>query len=228
MIVEKASKCRRAANVGSREIEFDFIDQCLQRSDVFISRGTDQFFRLVAANLQPLIAMKQQLGRPKLPSSWMTMVLIPPGEFMMGMSEDERAKGLKEATSQRQIDTMKNYGPQHPVRLSEPYWLSRHEVTLGEFRRFVEATGYKTEAERDGNSRLLQLLTVADIPQGTPVLDRPNRPRRARSGKPGSATVCPSIPWLVIPCWMRVAAAHLTNGSSSIPSRFVFTRMRTR
>ena len=38
---------------------------------------------------------------------------------------------------------------QHRVCV-EGFWLGEHEVTVGDFRRFVEATGYRTEAERSG------------------------------------------------------------------------------
>jgi sulfatase modifying factor 1 len=60
------------------------------------------------------------------------MVLVPGGSFLMGNSfeggdEDER--------------------PVHEVRLSS-YLIGRHEVTVGEFRQFVEATGYVTTAEQ--------------------------------------------------------------------------------
>jgi len=41
-------------------------------------------------------------------------------------------------------------GPQHQVRITKPFALSSHEVTRGQFRQFVEETGYKTEAEQDG------------------------------------------------------------------------------
>jgi formylglycine-generating enzyme required for sulfatase activity len=61
------------------------------------------------------------------------MNLIPAGEFMMGSDDylfpDER--------------------PQHRVRISKPFYLGIHEVTRGQFRRFVKATGYRTEAEKD-------------------------------------------------------------------------------
>ncbi len=40
-------------------------------------------------------------------------------------------------------------GPVHEVRL-QPFAIDRHEVTVGEFARFVEATGYRTEAEGFG------------------------------------------------------------------------------
>src|SRR5262249_14813273 len=36
------------------------------------------------------------------------------------------------------------------VRISRPFYLGACEVTLGQFRAFVDATGYRTDAEADG------------------------------------------------------------------------------
>ncbi len=43
-------------------------------------------------------------------------------------------------------------GPRHQVTFSNGFAFSRTEVTVGEFRRFVEDTGYTTDAERTGSS----------------------------------------------------------------------------
>ena len=40
--------------------------------------------------------------------------------------------------------------PQHRVRISRPFYMGAHEVTRGEFAQFVRATGYQTDAKRDG------------------------------------------------------------------------------
>lgn len=42
--------------------------------------------------------------------------------------------------------------PVHTVTLSD-FYLGKYEVTVGEFRRFVEDEGYKTDAEKAGSSR---------------------------------------------------------------------------
>lgn len=63
------------------------------------------------------------------------MVVIPAGRFMMGSPTDEKGRDSDE-------------GPLHEVSVKS-FALGRTEVTLGEFRRFVRATGYKTDAERD-------------------------------------------------------------------------------
>ena len=39
--------------------------------------------------------------------------------------------------------------PAHVVSVSS-YWLSKYEVTVGQFRQFVAETGYVTSAERQG------------------------------------------------------------------------------
>ena len=39
--------------------------------------------------------------------------------------------------------------PRHRVEISRDFYLAKYEVTVGQFRRFVSATGYKTDAEKD-------------------------------------------------------------------------------
>lgn len=63
------------------------------------------------------------------------MVVIPAGHFLMGSLESEAGRD-------------KDEGPQHEVSVKK-FALGKTEVTVGEFRRFVRATSYKTEAERD-------------------------------------------------------------------------------
>jgi len=76
----------------------------------------------------------------------LAMVLIPPGEFLMGSAES--AESLA-----RQFDAKPEWfegeHPCHRVRITRSFYLGTHEVTVGEFREFVEAQGYQTEAERD-------------------------------------------------------------------------------
>ena len=43
---------------------------------------------------------------------------------------------------------MKGEHPSHRVRITRPYYLGTHEVTVADFQRFVTATGYKTTAEK--------------------------------------------------------------------------------
>ena len=63
--------------------------------------------------------------------------LIPPGEFRMGASESD-------------ADAQPYEKPQHVVSLTQPFYISTTELTVGQFQRFVDATKYVTEAESDG------------------------------------------------------------------------------
>jgi formylglycine-generating enzyme required for sulfatase activity len=65
------------------------------------------------------------------------MVVIPAGSFRMGSPDSEQGRDSDE-------------GPVHTVRIDEPFALARREVSVGQFRAFVEATGYRTEAEKGG------------------------------------------------------------------------------
>jgi formylglycine-generating enzyme required for sulfatase activity len=78
----------------------------------------------------------------------MKLVLIPAGEFLMG--SDETVEQLAQALGPLP-DGFDNLDerPQHPVRMTRPFYLGTTEVTLGQFRKFVDASGYKSDAERD-------------------------------------------------------------------------------
>ncbi|MDR4518796.1 MAG: formylglycine-generating enzyme family protein [Nitrosomonas sp.] len=58
-----------------------------------------------------------------------TMVAIRPGRFLMGSPDNETGRFDAE-------------GPQHEVTISKPFAISRCEVTVGQFRQFVEDTDY--------------------------------------------------------------------------------------
>ncbi len=66
----------------------------------------------------------------------MKLKLIPPGEFLMGAPDDDP-------------DALPQEKPQHPVRLTRPFFMSATEVTVGQFQKFVESEKYVTKAETD-------------------------------------------------------------------------------
>lgn len=65
------------------------------------------------------------------------MVAIRPGRFQMGSPENEAERANRE-------------GPQHPVAITRPFAISRCEITVGQFRQFVQEANYQTVAEKNG------------------------------------------------------------------------------
>jgi formylglycine-generating enzyme len=80
------------------------------------------------------------------------MVWIPGGEFMMGSNSRELAWPDEQ--------------PAHRARVS-PFWIDTTEVTNAAFKKFVDATGYVTVAEKAPTAE--EILKQA--PPGTPAPD---------------------------------------------------------
>jgi len=60
------------------------------------------------------------------------MMLIPAGTFLMGSDHGED-----------------NEKPVHEVYV-DAFYMDKYEVTVAQFKKFAEATGYKTDAEKEG------------------------------------------------------------------------------
>jgi formylglycine-generating enzyme required for sulfatase activity len=63
------------------------------------------------------------------------LAVVPPGQFMMGSAPDAP-----------ELDAMSGESPAVELSFSRPFLVSTREVTVGEFRRFVEATAAKSVA----------------------------------------------------------------------------------
>jgi len=83
------------------------------------------------------------------PAASPAMVWIPGGEFVMG-TDDERS--------------MRNERPAHRAHV-DSFWMDATVVTNAQFRKFVEATGYLTTAERPVDWEELQHQLPADAPK---------------------------------------------------------------
>jgi formylglycine-generating enzyme required for sulfatase activity len=95
----------------------------------FNEKTAKQYQAIHAKHLRVPVVQTNSIG--------MKMALIPPGEFMMGSPADEK-------------DRLPVEGPQHRVRITRPFYLAIHDVTVRQFGMFVADARYKTEAERDG------------------------------------------------------------------------------
>lgn len=80
----------------------------------------------------------------------MKLTLVPSGEFMMGnsLTAAEEIVQFKKYGVDLNADCFKMEYPRHRVRITRPFYLGTYHVTRGQFRQFVNDTGYKTDAER--------------------------------------------------------------------------------
>ncbi len=66
----------------------------------------------------------------------LTMVLIPPGEFMMGSPDAERQMAIEEAKAGNDtwaIERIPTEAPRHRVRITRPFYLGKYEVTQAQW-----------------------------------------------------------------------------------------------
>ncbi|MBI3416774.1 MAG: formylglycine-generating enzyme family protein [Verrucomicrobia bacterium] len=68
----------------------------------------------------------------------------------MGSPKDYAEAMAKKVVYDWYRDSAPSEWPQRRVKISRPFELGKYETTLAQFRRFVEVTGYRTDAERDG------------------------------------------------------------------------------
>ena len=90
---------------------------------------------------------------------------IPAGRFSMGSAANDPERQDREL-------------PQHEVTV-DAFAIGKYEVLVGEFRRFVQATGYRTEAERN----------VANA--GCRVWDQSRRHNDWQAGRSWNSTIFP-------------------------------------
>lgn len=68
-----------------------------------------------------------------------TMVVVPTGKYMMGAPDDEPGRTDSQT-------------PQHEVAIGKGFALSQTDITVGQFREFVRASGYKPESVTQGGA----------------------------------------------------------------------------
>ncbi|WP_241687891.1 formylglycine-generating enzyme family protein [Janthinobacterium sp. 17J80-10] len=81
----------------------------------------------------------------------MQFVLVPAGEFMMGSAESPQvlAAAYPQLEHARFLD-LADETPLHRVKITRAFYFGQHEVTVGQFRHFLQASGYRPESEADG------------------------------------------------------------------------------
>ncbi|MCC9609489.1 bifunctional serine/threonine-protein kinase/formylglycine-generating enzyme family protein [Blastopirellula sp. JC732] len=146
------------------------------------------------ANYLGLPVEKQiMLGRDKrgLDVS-MTMILIPPGEYLMGSTEEEiaqlRDKAVKDGLRRHDLAWISLEGPQRTVKITRPFYMSKNEMRTEQFRVFVTETDYQTEPEANGKGAWLPT-------PGVPQLDPTKNWRQAGKYPQGSQSPVVNVTW---------------------------------
>jgi len=101
------------------------------KGSLYDSKGPALSNPVVPVPAEPIIRNNNHLR--------MNMVWITAGNFTMGSHETEDGRQRDE-------------GPAHTVTMDQDFWMGKTEVTVGQFRRFVEAAGYQTDAEKQGGA----------------------------------------------------------------------------
>ncbi len=106
---------------------------------------------LLAVALAGAPALAQPAPRVWVNSLGMAFVRIAPGSFLMGSSEAPEALARAyPGLEPRRFAQLSDEAPAHRVHITRAFYLGQTEVTVGQFRRFVEASGYVPESEADG------------------------------------------------------------------------------
>jgi formylglycine-generating enzyme required for sulfatase activity len=130
----------------------------------------------------PLFVLLALLAAPRCgarhDSRGIEQVWVPAGTFLMG-SDDATLRELKAldppAWVAKELDSE---SPQHPVRLTEGYWIDKYEVTNAAFRAFVDDGGYTALAYWSEAGRAwLAKQRIEALPASCPG-ERPDDPRR--------------------------------------------------
>lgn len=81
----------------------------------------------------------------------MKMVRVPAGEFLMGSDEvpESLQKDYPQYEQKRLLD-LEDEKPVHRVVITKSFFIGQYEVTVDQFSRFVEQSGYVPESIADG------------------------------------------------------------------------------
>ncbi len=119
-----------------------------------MKRSTLNTLAIFAALLAAPLAAADDKAMPAAANSLgMKFVRVPAGEYIRGFetsNQRERRFDIVHQYSNKQ--NVKLETPAHRTVISKPLEIGVTEVTVGQFREFVVATNYKTDAERNGGA----------------------------------------------------------------------------
>lgn len=116
----------------------------------------------VASLSQLCIAFENQQGDSRVEQLGnqvsLEVVYIPPGKFYMGSSPEEKQWAVSQdggaLFSSGNGEREAFEGEPRQMEIKQGFWMGRTEVTVGQFKRFVEETGYVSDAEKPGGSAM--------------------------------------------------------------------------
>ena len=127
--------------------------------EILLDDGREGWVAHAAAQVQdgrgfsvpPAAASKQPQTPPAtiVGNDGAEMVLVPAGEFSMGSDADELDRLLKGLTNVNR-ELFDREIPRHQVYL-DAFYIDKYEVTNAHFQQFVQVTGHRTQAEREGS-----------------------------------------------------------------------------
>jgi hypothetical protein len=134
------------------------------------------------------------------PEYGITMIYIPPGEFMMGQTEEEKKWLIDQVGEENYNSNYTDETPLHKVYL-EGYWMGKYEVTFAQYDRYCNETKIEKGAMKAGAGKVARLsmypgpklrLTANGYPK-KPAFDLNYQPKRSGKRLP-AGTIGVNIP----------------------------------
>lgn len=169
------------------------------------SGGAPQAPRLEAASRsgdQPWERLGTEAGLEIVGPAGIPLVWVPGGSFVMGSTDDEIDRAVRELRTER--DRFVSAQPAHQVTLSG-FWIGKKEVTIAQFARFL------SQAKRSD----------VVVPDAASALRGPEEAWRAKPWPPhilDDGTVQPGWEDHPVECAWRQADAYCTANGFSLPT----------
>ncbi len=81
----------------------------------------------------------------------MVFVRIPAGSFQMGLAATpEQLRQIYATTDPERLQSLGDETPVHQVTITKPFYMARHELTVGQFQAFLQKSGHVPESIADG------------------------------------------------------------------------------
>lgn len=99
----------------------------------------------------PLLLAACAAPPPATDTLGIAFVRVPAGEFLMGSDEPaSRLAASYPGLEPSRFEGLSDEAPVHRVRITRPFEMARHEITVGQFRAFLQRSGHVPESIADG------------------------------------------------------------------------------